>query len=102
MCGRFSITKELSALGPELAFLARVAFFAPRYNIAPRQHVPVIVREQGRTSARLMRWGLVPSWAADESIGGRLINAMFQQKSFPGRSRRVPAAKRWSINRDSV
>jgi Uncharacterised ACR, COG2135. len=57
MSGRFSITKELSALGPGFEFVARVAFFAPRYNIAPRQHVPVIVREQGRISARLMRWG---------------------------------------------
>jgi putative SOS response-associated peptidase YedK len=47
----------------------------PRFNIAPTQEVPVIRRrEQGREAAPL-KWGLVPSWAKDEKVGARMINA---------------------------
>ena len=47
-----------------------------RYNIAPSQPVPVI--RQTANSVRelsLMRWGLIPSWATDPSIGFKTINA---------------------------
>lgn len=46
----------------------------PRFNIAPTQTVPVIVRDDTR-KAVTMRWGLVPFWAKDPKIGNRLINA---------------------------
>jgi hypothetical protein len=49
--------------------------FTPRYNIAPSQEVPVILRNEDRNELKLMRWGLVPSWAQDRSIGQRMINA---------------------------
>lgn len=61
--------------------LAQGIELSPRFNIAPTQQVPVI-RPQGPTDAEscareitLMRWGLIPSWAKDPSIGARLINA---------------------------
>jgi putative SOS response-associated peptidase YedK len=48
----------------------------PRYNIAPTQAVLVVRRDQqGALRASLMRWGLIPSWAGDPSIGARTINA---------------------------
>jgi putative SOS response-associated peptidase YedK len=37
--------------------------------------VPVIVRQQDRNELRQMRWGLVPSWAQEPSMGQRMINA---------------------------
>jgi putative SOS response-associated peptidase YedK len=43
--------------------------FFPRYNIAPSQDVPLIVRNHGRNELKPMRWGLVPSWAPDPSMG---------------------------------
>jgi putative SOS response-associated peptidase YedK len=48
----------------------------PRYNIAPSQEIPAILFDAG-IGRRLewMRWGLVPSWAKDVSIGARLFNA---------------------------
>ena len=49
--------------------------FKPCYNIAPGKDVPVIVREGEHNQLKLMRWGLVPSWAKDPSIGNRMINA---------------------------
>jgi len=42
------------------------------------QSVPII-RRKGQTSGRsfvLVRWGLIPSWAKDPSIGTKTINAM--------------------------
>ena len=49
--------------------------FPKRYNIAPSQEVPVIIRNEDRNEAKLMKWGLVPSWAPDPSMGQRMINA---------------------------
>jgi putative SOS response-associated peptidase YedK len=48
----------------------------PRYNLAPSQNV-VAVRADAEARRRLclLRWGLVPGWARDASIGNRLINA---------------------------
>ena len=48
--------------------------FPARYNIAPTQPVPVIVEERGKRHFRLMRWGLIPSWAKEEPKS-LLINA---------------------------
>src|ERR1017187_1557133 len=46
----------------------------PRYNIAPTQAV-IVVGDDGKRYLRQMRWGLIPSWAKDASIGNKLINA---------------------------
>lgn len=80
MCGRFSQFKEINEI--RLRFkLDQLGiewndplFQQPRYNIAPTQIVPIVVREADKT-LRLMKWGLVPSWAQDQSIGNRMINA---------------------------
>jgi putative SOS response-associated peptidase YedK len=49
----------------------------PRYNIAPTQPVLTVRKEQGKKSRRFttMRWGLIPSWPKDISIGARTLNA---------------------------
>jgi putative SOS response-associated peptidase YedK len=50
---------------------------SPRYNISPSQPV-VTIRQDAREPIRklsTMRWGLVPSWAKDPSIGYKTINA---------------------------
>jgi len=50
--------------------------FEPRYNVAPTQDVPLVLEEdQGVRKAVFARWGLVPFWAKDASIGNRLLNA---------------------------
>lgn len=48
---------------------------AERYNIAPTQDVITITSDGEANAAQFMRWGLVPSWAKDISIGNRMINA---------------------------
>lgn len=49
----------------------------PRYNIAPTQMVAIIRlnAQTGRRELRMVKWGLIPYWAKDPSIGHRLINA---------------------------
>ena len=50
--------------------------FKPRYNIAPSQDQwSIVLNDSGTPVARQLRWGLVPSWAEDASVGARLINA---------------------------
>jgi putative SOS response-associated peptidase YedK len=51
--------------------------WAPRYNIAPTQFVPVIRQspDRGRRKLSLLRWGLVPSWSRDMSKAASMINA---------------------------
>lgn len=100
MCGRYNLV----APGEEVARrfqLAVVPELAPRYNVAPTQPAPVVRRTRdgaGRELATL-RWGLVPFWADDPSIGSRLINARAEsaatkpafRDSFVARRCLVPA-----------
>jgi putative SOS response-associated peptidase YedK len=49
----------------------------PRYNIAPTQSVLTVRREHGEKVRHftMMRWGLIPHWAKDMTIGNRTLNA---------------------------
>ncbi|MEO7217771.1 MAG: SOS response-associated peptidase [Gemmatimonadaceae bacterium] len=78
MCGRTSLANLPEHLQP---FLLRYGihdsppWYTPRYNIAPSQTQMIIVERDGEREARAMKWGLVPFWAKDPSIGNRMINA---------------------------
>ena len=73
MCGRFSLKTPSKVLAK--AFKIEVPTLPLRYNIAPTQQVAAVrSRPDGRELA-LLKWGLVPSWAKDASIGSRMINA---------------------------
>ena len=74
MCGRFTLNSNLDALQLRFGFEARDLDYRPRYNIAPTQPVLAVVNDGGRR-AEFMRWGLIPFWAKDASIGSRMINA---------------------------
>lgn len=75
MCGRYELHTHPAALA--LAFgLAFPPMIRPRYNIAPTQDIPVIrIGQSGARELAQVRWGLVPRWAKDPSIGARMINA---------------------------
>jgi putative SOS response-associated peptidase YedK len=47
----------------------------PRFNVTPGTDVLVVRERQGTRIADFVRWGLVPSWAKDPSIGHRMVNA---------------------------
>ncbi len=76
MCGRFSLGADGITLASQFN-LFEAPVWTPRYNIAPTQKALVVVRDPASPSrhAREHRWGLIPSWAKDLSIGNQLINA---------------------------
>jgi len=47
----------------------------PRYNIAPTQPIPAVLQQGGDRHFTHLRWGLIPPWAKDLSMGARMINA---------------------------
>ncbi len=76
MCGRFARYDDEKDLVERFNFTNPSGIlFEKRFNIAPTQTVPVILLENDNRVIKLMRWGLVPFWAKDPTIGNRLINA---------------------------
>jgi len=75
MCGRYALHANPHVVALQFALGVDPAFKL-RYNITPSTEV-LIVREDkdGGRLADLYRWGLIPSWAKDPSIGNRLANA---------------------------
>ncbi len=77
MCGRFTLRAPASVVAEEFALFDLVPF-EPRFNVAPTQPVAVVRRlaaDEPRRELAWLRWGLIPSWATDPAIGGRMINA---------------------------
>jgi putative SOS response-associated peptidase YedK len=79
MCGRYTLstpTDEIAALF-DLSTQLDLPALPERYNVAPTQEAAVVRVVAPGTPRRLdlLRWGLVPYWADDLSIGNRMINA---------------------------
>ena len=74
MCGRYRLSRRKQVVEEYFESPSDEEDWTPRYNIAPTQPVAAI-RQAGQSRIlSIMRWGLVPSWASDISIGARLIN----------------------------
>jgi putative SOS response-associated peptidase YedK len=73
MCGRFGLTRP-EALKLERFGITELPPLVPRYNLPPSSDVLVVRERKGVTEAEMIRWGLVPSWAKDPSIGNRMAN----------------------------
>jgi putative SOS response-associated peptidase YedK len=84
MCGRYELSSHPAAIA--LAFgLPQPPDLRPRYNIAPTQQVPIVRgNAAGERELVLVRWGLVPRWAKDPSIGARMINARAETVATKG------------------
>jgi len=75
VCGRFALfaSPELVA---EYFALAEPPALAPHYNLTPGQDIAAVrVDRDGVLRLHALRWGLVPFWAKDATLGRRLINA---------------------------
>lgn len=105
MCGRFVATAPISELAEHFAVDEVVVDRPPepRFNVAPTLEV-VAVAESRRTGARRLgtfRWGLVPSWAKDPSIGSRLINARAESLAGKPAFRSALARRRCIVPADA-
>lgn len=74
MCGRFGLTRP-ERLDLERFGIHELPSLAPRFNIAPGSEILVVRARDGSRRAELLRWGLVPAWAKDPTIGDRMANA---------------------------
>lgn len=82
MCGRFTHKYTWEQLHRLLNLVSPPFEFIHRFNVAPTQSAPVVREDvssdRGTTAGRrvdLLRWGLIPTWAKDESFGAKTINA---------------------------
>jgi putative SOS response-associated peptidase YedK len=115
MCGRYASSRSPDDLAEEFEVvdprLDRP--LPPDYNVAPTKEVYAVLDRAPRpddeaestTTAdpvrqlRVLRWGLVPFWAKDPSIGSRMINARMEtvaekpafRRAFAGRRCLLPA-----------
>ena len=78
MCGRFSLASEIEELRNEFPYIDEGfedLVLSHRFNIAPAQYCPVILKDKGSVKIKMLLWGLVPHWAKDRKIGYSMINA---------------------------
>ena len=125
MCGRYASARQRIELLEEFSVQRdRVTEpLAPDYNVAPTKPVYAVLSRAGRQEGdaeghhaegnhaegnhagvarelRVVRWGLVPSWAKDVSIGSRLINARAETVSEKPAYRRAFAKRRCLLPAD--
>ena len=75
MCGRFAFYSPSEATAALFGASASTTV-EPRYNIAPTQYIAAIRDSEDKVRELVkLRWGLIPSWAKDPSVGNRMINA---------------------------
>jgi len=81
VCGRFTLTQTGPVLMDELGLLSIPEDYRPRFNIAPGQLVLAARDSGGQRRAAMLRWGLIPPWAKEISIGDKMINARSESVS---------------------
>ncbi|MCG6933475.1 MAG: SOS response-associated peptidase [Gallionella sp.] len=75
MCGRFVLAGTYRALAEHFDLSGDIEF-SPSWNIAPSTRICSITADkEGHRHPGLMKWGLIPSWAKEASIGHKLANA---------------------------
>ena len=111
MCGRYAASANPDDLVEEFE-VDRVderERLLPDWNVAPTKDVPAVITRRDRDAEedaapvrllRPVRWGLVPSWAKDPSIGSRLINARMETVTEKPAFRRAFAKRRCLLPAD--
>jgi len=82
MCGRYTLTRQevvVDEMEAALGTAAQSEWWKPRFNVAPTQPAPVVTLRDGVRTIEMMRWGLVPFWAAGKDKKAPLmINARIE------------------------
>lgn len=114
MCGRYAATKDPATLAAEFDAVDATegAGPGPDHNVAPTKNVVAVVQRHPRDaegtpdpdrtvrSLRVMRWGLVPSWAKSASVGSKMINARSESASGKPAFRSSMASRRCIVPAD--
>jgi putative SOS response-associated peptidase YedK len=114
MCGRYASSRRPGDLIEEFEVVAdrTPAPLEPDFNVAPTKEVYAVVERPARPAdgsdakgaperqLRVLRWGLVPSWAKDPAIGNRMINARMETVAEKPAYRRAFASRRCLLPAD--
>lgn len=115
MCGRYAATKDPATLTQEFDATDATEGHAPPvdHNVAPTKKVVAVVERHPRDAngevllekpatrqLRVMRWGLVPFWAKDVSIGSKMINTRAETASSKPAFRKALARHRCLLPAD--
>ncbi|MBC9733226.1 SOS response-associated peptidase [Nocardioides marmotae] len=114
MCGRYASSRRAEDLVEEFDVdaLRIAAELEPDYNVAPTKDVYAVVERppsgeqvaeragRAERQLRVVRWGLVPSWAKDVSIGNRMINARMETVAEKPAYKRAFAKRRCLLPAD--
>lgn len=77
MCGRFALFATQQEIVSHFSLQAAGFSMRPRYNIAPRDTIPII--DANLTQIEFCRWGFLPSWARDKGLADAgYINARLE------------------------
>jgi len=110
MCGRYTSTSTVAELAQVFGVEeVRAEPMEPRYNVAPTLPVYAVALTRPRDEADkgphralgTFRWGLIPSWAKDTSVGNRMINARAEGITEKPAYRRAVARRRCLIPADA-
>ena len=101
MCGRYVSVSSPSLLAAHFgAEEVRTEDVEANYNVTPRAEVPIVAVSRGVRVLDRVRWGLVPFWAKDLSIGDKLINARAETVATKPAYRRAFERRRCIIPAD--
>jgi putative SOS response-associated peptidase YedK len=111
MCGRYVSTRSPQDLTRlfDVTHWRPDETLAPNWNVAPTDDVYAVLERtprqdddgaSARRELRLLRWGLVPSWAKDPKIGSRMINARVETVHKKPAYRRAFARRRCLLPAD--
>jgi len=100
MCGRFTLFASETEILREYG-VDSLQSYEPSYNIAPGQKGLAIIHDGEKKRAGNLQWGLVPSWAADEKIGYKMINARSETAHEKPSFKNLMSRKRCLIVADS-
>ncbi|GGF72674.1 putative SOS response-associated peptidase YoqW [Paenibacillus albidus] len=98
MCGRYTITVTMEEL--MIRYLtddATITHYSPNYNAAPMQYIPAVIGSSTGNRLGELRWGLVPSWAKDDKIGSKMINARAETVAEKPAFKRLLSSRRCLI-----
>ena len=74
MCGRYILVTDLSVIVESFDIQETAADYRAGNNISPGQEIMAVIHEDKIRLVRF-RWGLIPPWGKDPSIGYKMINA---------------------------
>jgi putative SOS response-associated peptidase YedK len=99
MCGRFVLLTDLKSITESFNIKNVTCEYRSGNNISPGQQIVAVLRKDNQNSLGTFRWGLIPAWTKDASIGNKMFNARAEtiaekpsfRDAFPKRRCLIPA-----------